>query len=858
MIKKEFNQTDNLTPTKKQVTRIAPSPTGKPHIGTIKSITLSWLWSLKNNANFIFRLDDTDLSRVKPKYINALDDLLKEYTINPNKSFKQSERIDMYQQILEQCVKNNLIYAVYETEEELLNKRGPYKRSEKVSSGKKYYRFDIGSDTVSFFDEIRGLISISLKDVSDPVVQKPNGDFTYSFASIVDDLIEQVTMIIRASDHIDNTAVQMSMMRKMIEKGIFPEQEIRFAHYPIFLYNNMKISKRSCLNIDITESFHPLVLANYIALLGSDLFGKKFYTNWADLASVFELEFQSKSNTANMDLGQLYQYQLMLSRDMDFDILQKWVPNTRLNKEQWNIVRECISKKELVYAWDRIFNDYDLHFTVSCDNEVCSDFSLEALGKLKPRFLRQALTGMHNGPSINALLRTMDPKLIEHRLKSAQKLPIMLYNSKTRRIDTFNPIKSNFVKIYCCGPTLYSRPHIGNYRCFVVFDVLFRVMKYLYKRVEYVRNITDIDDKIAKKAKETNKTISEVVSNAYEQFAADQLRLNIEKPTLEPKVSEHIPAIIDAIQHMIDHGFAYQTDDGVYFRIKNVVDYDCFGTNRVADMSKDDFALWRCNNEDWDSPWGKGRPGWHIECTVMGIKHLGAPYDIHGGGIDLKFPHHTNECAQAKALNHQNLANYWLHNQFVNIITKGDIATKMSKSLANDTDLSMLTESGYVIRLTLMRAHYLDPLTWSETSLKESCIIYNKWRRIMGNYLIVNSLQWPLNGYGFVLPNLLQAISNNLNLPNFIMLLNQNIQLIEQNKVSIEFYLDLLSSFNLIGIVFDLNYTQDEEIKSLVIRREELKKIGDYVAADKIRNFLKEKGVTLQDGSFGTSWYQEI
>ncbi len=310
---------------------------------------------------------------------------------------------------------------------------------------------------------------------------------------------------------------------------------------------------------------------------------------------------------------------------------------------------------------------------------------------------------------------------------------LKLTNSLTRKKETFKPINLDKVSLYACGPTVYDNPHVGNARTLVVFDILFRVLKYIYgNNVKYVRNITDVDDKIIEASKKSKKSINEITKNITKIFHENCESLNCLKPTVEQKATENIDGMIEMTQSLIKKKFAYVNDGHVYFSVSNFKDYGKLSNKKldelksgnrieVSDLKKNpmDFVLWKPSNKDdvgWESPWGRGRPGWHLECSVMSEKYLGKVFDIHGGGLDLIFPHHENEIAQSCCNNATDkFANYWVHNGFVTINKE-----KMSKSLGNIITISDAVKkySGQVVRLALLSAHYSQPLDWNDELLE--------------------------------------------------------------------------------------------------------------------------------------------
>ena len=320
-----------------------------------------------------------------------------------------------------------------------------------------------------------------------------------------------------------------------------------------------------------------------------------------------------------------------------------------------------------------------------------------------------------------------------------------LYNSLDSRIG-FEPIDKENVRMYVCGPTVYDRVHIGNGRSVVVFDVLFRLLRFIYgeEHVKYVRNITDIDDKIIKAAKLRGVSETILANEMADFFNKDCDYLNCLRPTVQPRVTKEIPDIIAMIQKIIDNGHAYAKDGNVMFSVESFSEYGRLSNRKIETnkqnirigekvykVNQDDFLLWKKTDEgiSWDSPWGKGRPGWHIECSVMSNKYLGSDFDIHGGGVDLKFPHHENEIAQSKCANiGSSFAKYWVHNGFLMI--NGE---KMSKSLGNFITIGDVIAKGVkggALRLALLSTHYRKPMNFTDKLLSDAEKMYNKFHNM--------------------------------------------------------------------------------------------------------------------------------
>ena len=444
-----------------------------------------------------------------------------------------------------------------------------------------------------------------------------------------------------------------------------------------------------------------------------------------------------------------------------------------------------------------------------------------------------------------------------------------LYNTRTRSKQQFKPIDPFNVRMYVCGPTVYDRAHIGNGRPVVVFDVLFRLLKFLFgeKSVIYVRNITDVDDKIIARASQENRSIEELTSETIKWFHSDNKFLNACSPTHEPKATDFISEMITMIQKLINFGNAYVSNDGqVFFSVKSHVPYgelsnqsikDMIAGSRIdVDLNKNDpldFVLWKPVIKPamgWESPWGFGRPGWHIECSAMTNAILGEIFDIHGGGIDLVFPHHENEAAQSICANKtKTLANYWLHNGFVNIEGK-----KMSKSLGNFLTIDDLRKqklSGDIVRLILLSTHYRQPLDWTNRKVSEASNIIGKWKNFALDRLSATKNKAP--SY-----EVIRALCDDLNTPLAIAELH--------NLLKNRNYEAFLSSAQFLGLLLpeektefinndiDINQRDVELIEKLLQERKSARDSKDYEKSDSIRLDLEKAGVAIKDSPKGTTW----
>ena len=439
---------------------------------------------------------------------------------------------------------------------------------------------------------------------------------------------------------------------------------------------------------------------------------------------------------------------------------------------------------------------------------------------------------------------------------------INLFNTLTKKKEKLIPINSSAVKMYACGPTLYSNPHIGNFRPIIVFDILFRVLRLIFGEdsVRYVRNITDIDDKIIDKANELKISTDELVNSTQKIYQQNLSSLSILSPTHEPKATDYISKMIEMITSLIEKKYAYVSEGHVLFEAKKFKGYgslskfslkDIISGARVevADYKKnpEDFVLWKpskTNEPHWDSPWGNGRPGWHIECSAMISELLGETIDIHAGGIDLIFPHHENEIAQSTCCHDKKMSNFWLHNGFINF--KGE---KMSKSLGNTSIVNDLLSKHdpAVLKYSLLTTHYRQPLDFSNDLISYSENIINKWREHIKE---VNSKELD--------SEFVNALLDDLNTPKALMRLQQIIANIKKDKNND----DLLAHFNnglsLLGLNPSFNKTDlnlDKEfIENMIFRRQEAKKNKDFELADKIRDELFKQGIVLEDTKNGTTW----
>ena len=478
-----------------------------------------------------------------------------------------------------------------------------------------------------------------------------------------------------------------------------------------------------------------------------------------------------------------------------------------------------------------------------------------------------------------------------------------LYNTITNKIEEFKTIEENKVKMYVCGPTVYNYIHLGNARPIVVFDTLARYFEHKGMEVEFVQNFTDVDDKIINKSIEEGTSASEVSEKYIKYFFEDISKLNILDSVKRPKVTENMAEIIEIIQKLIDNGFAYEKNGDVYFEVKKYKDYGKLSNQKieelelgaridVSEIKKNpvDFVLWKKKKDGepfWESPWGQGRPGWHIECSAMAKKYLGDTFDIHGGGQDLVFPHHENEIAQSKCAYHGNFANYWLHNGFIQI--NGD---KMSKSLGNFFLLREILEkfSGNVVRLFILSTHYRKPINFSfenmedtKKALKNIVKSMNKFENIVEKYknekienVKISEFSQKIDEFD---KKFEEAMNEDMNTPQALATIFDQIR--ETNKFistnENEFstiYYEIKKSYdslkakieNVFGIPIEVeNAVKEEEgenmeltkklIELLIKLRSEARSEKNFKLSDEIRDELKKLGVEIKDNKDGSTDY---
>lgn len=462
---------------------------------------------------------------------------------------------------------------------------------------------------------------------------------------------------------------------------------------------------------------------------------------------------------------------------------------------------------------------------------------------------------------------------------------IKVYNTLTKKKEEFKPLVAGKVKMYVCGPTVYNFFHIGNGRTFIVFDTIRRYFEYRGFKVDFVQNFTDIDDKMIKKANEEGTTVKKIGDTYIKEYYQDADALNIERATVNPRATEFIGEIIKFVKGLVDKGYAYEVDGDVYFSTKKFEGYGKLSGQNIEDLQsgarisvderkKDpmDFAIWKAQKPGepaWNSPWGMGRPGWHIECSCMAKKLLGETIDIHAGGSDLKFPHHENEIAQSEALTGEPFARYWLHSAFVNVNNE-----KMSKSLNNFFTAREILEryDADVIRFLMLSAHYRQQLNFSEDLLESAKASVERIYNAIGNLenLIDEVSREEMNeeekayleSLNKYKEKYIEKMDDDFNTADAITAIfdlikdtNTNIT-IDSSKELAQKALELIRELGAPLGMFQKSTkgNLEEEIEALIAKRQQARKDRDFTLADKIRDELKDRGIVLEDTPQGVRW----
>jgi cysteinyl-tRNA synthetase len=466
-------------------------------------------------------------------------------------------------------------------------------------------------------------------------------------------------------------------------------------------------------------------------------------------------------------------------------------------------------------------------------------------------------------------------------------MSILIYNTMTRQKEAFVPLEEGKVKMYVCGPTVYNYIHIGNARPPIVFDTVRRYFEYSGYDVQFISNFTDVDDKLIRAANEMGSDVPAIAEKFIQAYHEDTCALGVQKADAHPRVTETMPEIIDFINELIQKGIAYEASGDVYFKTRAFDGYGKLSHQSIDDLrsgarieigeKKDDpldFALWKAAKEGeifWESPWGNGRPGWHIECSAMVKKYLGDSIDIHGGGQDLAFPHHENEIAQSEALNEAPMAKYWMHNGYINIDNE-----KMSKSLGNFVLVHDLVKNQdpQVIRFFMLAVHYRNPINFSQELLETA---ETGWNRIRNSYdnlkhrlTVTADLAEDVKKWETIIDEkrarFVEEMNDDFNTANAISVLfdlskEANVYLLEKNtsKAVINSFIQLFDELSgVLGLTLNKeSELLDEEIEALIEERNQARKEKNFARADEIRELLKDQNILLEDTSQGVRWKRE-
>jgi cysteinyl-tRNA synthetase len=462
-------------------------------------------------------------------------------------------------------------------------------------------------------------------------------------------------------------------------------------------------------------------------------------------------------------------------------------------------------------------------------------------------------------------------------------MAIQLYNTLTRRKEEFIPLEEGKVKMYVCGPTVYNYIHIGNARPAIVFDTVRRYFEYRGYDIQYVSNFTDVDDKLIRAANQLGEDVPTIANRFIQAYFEDVSALGCKQADIHPRVMDNMDIIIQFIDELIKKGYAYESEGDVYFRTRNFEGYGKLSHQSIDDLQVGarievgekkqddlDFALWKAAKEGeifWESPWGIGRPGWHIECSAMAKKYLGETIDIHAGGQDLTFPHHENEIAQSEALSGKAFARYWMHNGYINIDNE-----KMSKSLGNFVLVHDIIKrhNPQVLRFFMLSVHYRNPINYSEELLESTRAAFErlttsyqnlKHRKESSTNLTNNNQEW-LEKIAVLQDEFIKAMDDDFNTAKAISVLFDlsklaNYYLLEKNtavEVIDKFTAQFDELFNVLGLSFGNAEMLDEEIDALIERRNQARKDRNFQLSDQIRDQLKEMNIILEDTPQGTRW----
>ncbi|MCR1916780.1 cysteine--tRNA ligase [Lactobacillus taiwanensis] len=467
-----------------------------------------------------------------------------------------------------------------------------------------------------------------------------------------------------------------------------------------------------------------------------------------------------------------------------------------------------------------------------------------------------------------------------------------VFNTLTRKKEEFKPLVAGKVSMYVCGPTVYNYIHIGNARSVIAFDTIRRYFEYRGYDVKYVSNFTDVDDKMINEARKEHTTVAELAERYIKAFIEDTEALNIQPAALHPRATHEIKEIIGFVQDLIDKGYAYEVDGDVYYRARKFPNYGQLSDQNIAELEEGasehineeeqnkkedpiDFALWKAQKEDdeiaWNSPWGKGRPGWHIECSVMSTTYLGDTIDIHGGGQDLEFPHHENEIAQSEAKTGKKFVNYWMHNGFV---TVGKKQEKMSKSLHNFVTVHDILKQidPQVLRFYMSSVQYRRPINYSKDGLKQAETVLKRYQNTLRNLEArlqdeTDSLEDSIlrDNLTQAKAEFIEAMDDDFNVQNalsvmydFTSTLNTHLQEDKVDKPALKRAKKILIDWlEIFGVNFNENQAEDDtDIEKMISERDAARKNKDWAESDRLRDRLQARGIVIEDTPQGTRWHR--
>jgi cysteinyl-tRNA synthetase len=923
------------------ITRFAPSPTGSLHLGNARTAFFSHLWARRSQGRFILRIEDTDLERSEARHRDQLMSDLRWLGLDwdegpdvggPSAPYAQSERGAFYDELFARLQAGGHVYPCYCTAAELELSRklqrmagkppryagtcrhlSSMQRAEREARGlAPTLRFAVPADAViDFTDVVHGPQKYASGDIGDFIIRREDGTSAFFFSNAVDDSVMGVTHVLRGDDHLTNTPRQLMLLDALQLRR--PE----YGHVGLLVgADGAKLSKRhgsTSVGEFRERGFLSAALLNHLLHLGhtSDVEG---WLAPADMPVHFRPEHLGRA-PAHFDESQLVHWQKETLQRMSAAEIGGWLGSDQ-SAAFFEMIRHNVVLPADVLPWYAVlqgelppFGQQELEviaaagpafFSAAADAFRESGADLSRLTKLlKERTgrkgadlympLRVALTGRAHGPELAALLRLMAPGTALGRLEShANSAPrraspaLRIHNSLTGATEEFAPLRANEVRMYVCGITVYDYIHIGHARMLVVFDLVQRYLRSLGFRVTYVRNVTDIDDKIIQRATENGEEWSALARRFTAAMQEDCATLGLEPPDLEPRATDFIGPIIAMTQTLIDKGYAYVAVNGdVMYSVRKFDRYGCLSGKKIDDLRAGsrvqvddskldplDFVLWKHakpGEPSWESPWGAGRPGWHIECSAMSTALLGDYFDLHGGGMDLKFPHHENEIAQSCAACDTPFVRLWMHNGFVRINDE-----KMSKSLGNfftvrDTLKSLRDPE--VLRFFLLGSHYMGPINYSEAQLAQAD------ETLLGLYRALNDAGWSDDPPGAAAWTQFQAaMSDDFNTPEAFAVMQGVARELNTAKAKGR-ALDAAQSattLRAMGRVLGLlqqdpavylkravgqQTFSDAQIEDLLTRRAAARAIKDFAESDRIRDTLSAGGVLIEDKPGGsTGW----